>query len=67
MLQFIQVVRKRMVRFQKIINELFLNLHGHNMHSAVGTVKISYVLLAVRFSCLLRGRGTSIQDGDAAE
>jgi hypothetical protein len=32
------------------------------MHSAAGTVQVSYVLRAVRFSCLLRGRGTSFQD-----
>jgi hypothetical protein len=31
--------------------------------AAVGTVKVSHVAPAVRFSCLLRGRGTSFQDG----
>jgi hypothetical protein len=34
--------------------------------SAATTVKVSYVLPAVRFSCLLRGRGASFQDGVAA-
>ena len=34
--------------------------------SAAETVQVSHVLLAVRFSCLLRGRGVSFQDGAAA-
>jgi hypothetical protein len=34
--------------------------------SAAGTVQVSHALPAVRFSCLLRGRGTSFQDGAAA-
>ena len=29
---FIQGVYKRMVRFQKLIRNLFLTLHGHNIH-----------------------------------
>jgi hypothetical protein len=33
---------------------------------AATAVKVSHVLPAVRFSCLLRGRGVSIQDGVAA-
>ena len=28
----IQGVYKRMVPFQKLIRNLFLNLHGHNLH-----------------------------------
>jgi hypothetical protein len=35
--------------------------------SAAGTVQVSHALLAVRFSCLLRGRGTSYQYGVAGE
>ena len=34
--------------------------------SAAATVQVSHALPAVRFSCLLRGRGTSFQDGVAA-
>ena len=31
--------------------------------SAAATVQVSHALPAVRFSCLLRGRGASYQDG----
>ena len=34
--------------------------------SAAATVQVSYALPAVRFSCLMRGRGASFQDGVAA-
>ena len=34
--------------------------------SATATVQVSHALPAVRFSCLLRGRGVSFQDGVAA-
>jgi len=34
--------------------------------SAAATVQVSHALPAVRFSCLLRGRGVSFQDGVAA-
>jgi len=34
--------------------------------SAAASVQVSYALPAVRFSCLLRGRGASFQDGVAA-
>ena len=34
--------------------------------SAAATVQVSYALPAVRFSCFLRGRGVSLQDGAAA-
>ena len=34
--------------------------------SAAATVQVSHVLPAVRFSCLLRGRGAIFQDGVAA-
>ena len=34
--------------------------------SAAETVQISHALPAFRFSCLLRGRGVSFQDGAAA-
>ena len=34
--------------------------------SAAATVQVSHTLPAVRFSCLMRGRGASFQDGVAA-
>ena len=34
--------------------------------SAAATVQVSHALPAVRFSCLLRGCGASLQDGAAA-
>ena len=34
--------------------------------SATATVQVSHALPEVRFSCLLRGRGVSLQDGAAA-
>ena len=34
--------------------------------SAAATVQVSHALPAVRFSCLLPGRGASFQDGVAA-
>ena len=34
--------------------------------SAAETVQVSHALPAVRFSCLLRGRGVSLQDGVTA-
>ena len=34
--------------------------------SAAATAHVSHALPAVRFSCLLRGRGVSLQDGAAA-
>ena len=34
--------------------------------SAATTVQVSHALIAVRFSCLLQGRGASFQDGVAA-
>ena len=33
---------------------------------AAATVQVSHALPAVRFSCILRGRGVSLQDGAAA-
>ena len=34
--------------------------------SAAATVQVSHALPAVRFTCILRGRGASFQDGVAA-
>ena len=56
-----------MVLFQKLIRNLFLTLHGaQRTPSAAETVQVSHALPAVRFSCLMRGRGASFQDGVAA-
>jgi len=63
----IQGIHKRMVRVQKLTRNLFLTLHGaKRTPSAAATVQVSHALPAVRFSCLLRGRGASFQDGVAA-
>ena len=56
-----------MVRFQNLTRNLFLTLHvAQRTPSAAVTVQVSHALPAVRFSCLLRGRGASFQDGVAA-
>ena len=56
-----------MARFQKLTRNLFLTLHGQKRTpSAAATIQVSHTLPAVRFSCLLRGRGVSLQDGSAA-
>jgi hypothetical protein len=55
-----------MVRFQKLLKNLFLILRPHNTLSAAATVQIFHALPAVCFSSLVRGRGTSFQDGAAA-
>jgi len=63
----IQGIHKRMVRFQKLTRNLFLALHGYNVHRQQRQLsQVSHALPAVRFSCLLRGRGASFQDGVAA-
>ena len=56
-----------MVQFQKLTRNLFLTLHGHNVHrQQLQLSQVFHALPAVRFSCLLRGRGVSLQDGAAA-
>ena len=55
-----------MERIQKLTRNLFLTLRAQRTPSAAATVQVSHVLPAVRFSCLLRGRGASFQDGVAA-
>jgi hypothetical protein len=56
-----------MVQFQKLTRNLFLNLtRAYRTPSAAATVRVSQALPAVPFSCLLRGRGASVQDGVAA-
>ena len=50
------------------VNKKFIShlTRAQRTPSAAATVQVSHALLAVRFSCLLRGRGTSFQDGVAA-
>ena len=62
----IQDVHKRMVRFQKLTGNLFHLTRAQRTPSAAATVQVSHGLPAVRFSCLLPGRGASFQDGVAA-
>jgi len=63
---YIQGIHKRIVRIQKLTRNLSLNLtQAHPTPSAAATVQVSHVLPAVRFSCLLRVRGASFQDGVA--
>ena len=63
----IQDIHKRMVWFQKLTRNLFLTLHEHNIHRQQQQMsQVSHALPAVRFSCLLWGRGASFQDGVAA-
>jgi hypothetical protein len=50
------------------VNKKFMSHITRAQHtpSAAATVQVSHALPAVRFSCLLRGRGDSFKDGVAA-
>ena len=50
------------------VNKKFIShlTRAQRTPSAAAAVQVSHALPAVRFSCLLRGRGTSFQDGVAA-
>ena len=50
------------------INKKFIShiTRAKRTASAAATVQVSHALPAVRFSCLMRGRGASFQDGVAA-
>ena len=50
------------------VNKKFISHLTRAKHtpSAAGTFQVSHALPAVRFSCLLRGRGASFQDGVVA-
>ena len=51
----------------KIIKKFISHLtRAKRTPSAAATVQVSHALKAVRFSCLMRGRGASFQDGVAA-
>ena len=49
---------------KKLISHL---TRAQHTPSAAETVQVSHALPAVHFSCLMRGRGASFQDGVAAE
>ena len=51
------------------VNKKFISHHtrAQRTPSAAATVQVSHAVPAVRFLCLLRGRGASFQDGVAAE
>jgi len=50
------------------VNKKFISYltRAQRTPSVAATVQVSHALPAVRFSCLLRGRGASFQDGVAA-
>ena len=50
------------------VNKKFISHLTRAQHTLLpaATVQVSDVLPVVRFSCLLRGRGVSLQDGVAA-
>ena len=50
------------------VNKKFIShlTRAQRTPSAENSVPVSHALPAVRFSCLLQGRGVSLQDGDAA-
>ena len=50
------------------VNKKFIShlTRAQRTPSAAATVQVSHALPAVRFSCLLQGRGTRVQDGVAA-
>jgi len=50
------------------VNKKFIShpTRAQRTPSAAATVQVSHALPAVRFSCLLRGRGASFQDGVTA-
>ena len=66
MYKYIQGIHKSMVRFQKLTSNSFQLTRAQGRPSAAVTVRVSYALPAVRFSCLLGGRGASCQNGVAA-
>ena len=65
--RYIQGIHKRMVRFQKVNKKFISHLtREQRTPSAAATVQVSHALPAVRFSCLLRGRGASFRVGVAS-
>ena len=64
----IYTVRLQMNGAVSEVNKKFIShlTRAQRTPSAAATVEVSHALRAVRFSCLLRGRGVSLQDGAAA-
>jgi len=60
----IQGIHKRMVRFQKLTRNLFLTLHGHNVHRQ--QQQLSKFLLRYQQFVSHAYCGASFQDGVAA-
>ena len=61
---YIQVIHKRMMWFQKLTRNLFLTLHGHNIHSQqqqLSKFLMRYQNFASHAYC-----GARFQDGVAA-
>ena len=50
------------------VNKKFIShfIRAQRTPSSAATVQVSHAIPAVRLSCLLRGRGVSLQDGAAA-
>jgi hypothetical protein len=64
---FVQGMHKRMVRFQEVLKQLFLTLHGHNIHfqqQELSKFLMRYQQFASHAYC--GAVGTSFQDGVAA-
>jgi hypothetical protein len=61
---FIQGIHKRMVQFQKLTRNLFLNLHGHNVHRHQR--QLSQFLIRYWQFASHACRGASLKDGVAA-
>ena len=63
----VQGVYKWMVQFRKLTRNLFLTLHGQNVHRQQRQLSM-FLMRYQQFarSCLLRGCGASFQDGVAA-
>ena len=61
-------VRLQMIGAVSKVNKKFIShlTLAKRTPSAAATVQVSHALPSVRFSCLLRGRGISFQDGAAA-
>jgi hypothetical protein len=62
----VQGILKNNGAVSKVDKKVFHPTRAQHTLSVAGTVHVSHALPAVRFSCLLRGRGASCQDGVAA-
>ena len=64
----VNTVRLQMNDAVSKVNKKFIShlTRAKRTPSATATVLVSHALPGIRFSCLLRGRGVSFQDGAAA-